>query len=65
MIIREIVKKWMNDNGYKNLINSEFGCICNIDNLFFKCSGNCSESCRPINLKGNDKKNNQTNRKSS
>ncbi len=47
MNIKEIVEKYLKDNGYDGLWNQDDECGCTFDDLF-ECAGNCDpNNCEP------------------
>ena len=46
MTVKEIVEKYLKDNGYTGLVNSDGECGCEIDDLF-PCGELYPECCEP------------------
>jgi len=44
MTVKEIIQKWLRENGYSGLYN-EIGCGCTVENLML-CGESC-ENCQP------------------
>ena len=51
MNIKEIVEKYLKDNGYDGLCNSDFSCGCGLKDGLFPCNEPFSADCVPARSK--------------